>query len=419
MYTWGMNVSKFYVLSCLLSVLFLLPSCGKEEKKGGNGGAFVPSSGSGSDPEGKRETRENRVIQGVVLENLPGKEGEFFRNEKKQQEAKWAKQGWFQPVSLDLGEISIGKVAHGVFKFRNPTGKDQVIQQVSSSCVCQKLVLNLNGKLIPIRKENFQAISIPANAEGSLTIDVAVTDVSKKLGEVMIRLSDPDVPVVRLRIQTVGVDEFQVSHDGKAERSYWLGTMTVHQSQKLRFDVRSRDKKAFLLKMPGELPKGLNVQIHQDPKDPAHWTIEGMVGPGLPTGPFSKTIEFPTDRGASVTIGVDAMVAPKFVVEPGYLPLVMIPKKKGKSATITVRSLDPKDSFQIERAAIEDLKLRRRALSSKGFQLKTEVRKPGNEVILTLVVPAGLEPGPLEGGVKIYFKNGEGVRLVRFVGFVR
>ncbi len=411
-----MLFSEFHDSTILLFVLLLLPSCGKEENHGNEGGQAQHTRSS---PAASGGQRENRVIEGVVLENLPGREGEFFRNEKKQQEAKWAKQGWFQPVSLDLGEMAIGKTAHGTFKFRNPTGKPQVIQQVSSSCVCQKLVLNVNGKLIPIRKERFKPIPVPAGAEGSLTIDVAVTDVSKKLGEVMIRLSDPDVPVVRLRIQTVGVDEFKVSHDGKAERSYWLGTMTVHQSRKLRFEVHSRDKKAFVLKMPEDLPKGLKLSLHQDAADPSHWTIEGVVGPGLPTGPFSKTVEFPSDRGASVTVGVDAMVAPKFVVEPGYLPLVMIPQKKGKTARVTIRSLDSQDSFEIEKFAIKNLKLRRKPLDSKGFELKKTVRKPGHEVVLTLSVPAGLERGPLEGGIQIYFKNGDGVRLVRFVGFVR
>jgi hypothetical protein len=130
-------------------------------------------------------------------------------------------------------------------------------------------------------------------------------------------------------------------------------------------------------------------------------------------------VEFPSDRGASVTVGVDAMVAPKFVVEPGYLPLVMIPQKKGKTARVTIRSLDSQDSFEIEKFAIKNLKLRRKPLDSKGFELKKTVRKPGHEVVLTLSVPAGLERGPLEGGIQIYFKNGDGVRLVRFVGFVR
>lgn len=412
-YTRAMIVPRSYLLSFLFSILLLLSSCGKGQRKTEDSG---PSKVVPTSPEGQGE---NRVIEGVVLENLPGREGEFFRNEKKKQEAKWAKQGWFQPVSLDLGETSIGKTAHGTFKFRNPTGKAQSIQQVSSSCVCQKLILNVNGKLIPIRKEKFKPIPIPPDAEGSLTIDVAVTDVSKKIGEVLIRLSDPDVPVVRLRIQTVGVDEFEVSHDGKAERSYWLGTLTVHQSRPLRFDVRSRDRKPFQMKMPDELPKGLSLKLRQDAKDKAHWIIEGTVGPGLPTGPFSKTVEFETDRGARVTVGVDAMVAPKFVVEPGYLPLVMIPKKKGKSAKVTIRSLDAQDSFEIEKVSLENLKLRRKALDPKGFELKTEVRKPGHEVILTLSVPADLEPGPLEGGIKIYFKHGDGVRLIRFVGFVR
>ena len=414
-----MTVSAMRMSLGFLVLLSVLPSCGKEEKGGGvSTRANGPSSPAGNQSEPKGQP-ENRVIEGVVLEDLPGKAGEYFRNEKKQQEARWAKQGWFQPASLDLGEVSIGKVAHGVFKFRNPTGKPQTIQQVSSSCVCQKLVLNVNGKLIPIPKKQFKPIPIPADAEGSLTIDVAVNDVSKKLGEVLIRLSDPDVPVVRLKVQTVGVDEFQVSHDGKAERSIWLGTMTVRQSKQVAFDVRSRDKQAFVLKMPEELPKGLKVQIHQDPKEPSHWRIEGTVGPGLSPGPYSKTLEFPTDRGASVTVGVDAMVSPRFVVEPGYLPLVMIPKKKGKTAKVTIRSLDPQDRFEIEKVAIENLKLRRRPLASKGFQVKTDIQKPGQKVVLTLTVPPGLQPGPLEGGIKIYFKNGQGVRLVRFVGFVR
>ena len=424
----------------LLACALLMSVACQEHEGDGESARLGSKTGSGSMPAGFRPMRtgksknykesprrEPKVRTGEDLTKLEGEAGDFFRNRVKEAEVRRKTQRWLQPADLDLGERRAGVVAKGSFKLENPTDKAVMIKGFISSCLCQQLILHLNGKEYELKKSGFEPIELPAGAKGVLEVHIEAREGQRTTSVTMLTTDEKDGNIfadgnILVYARVKGVKDFLLTVDGRIQTSVYLGTLTRNSTKSFELTARARDKKAFKIVAHRDLPPKMKIHFEVDPDDPSVWHIRGTLGPDLDPGNHEGgLVILETDRGAGLEFSVTALVLDPIEIEPrGLISLGHVPKKKGVSVELTIRINEPGANFGIERIEARNWLLVPTKLSPKLFGIATRMAEDGRSGTITLTIPPGLERGKLSGNLIISFKQKDlPARVIRFTGIVR
>lgn len=362
-----------------------------------------------------------RTIRGVELDQLSGAAGEWARQEAAAREHKRRNQGWLQPVELDLGERPAGAKVIGTFNFRNPTSTRQTVKGISSSCGCQKVVLQIGETRHEIPKSGMEPLVVEPGAEGKLEAHIEIPDRDGTVfTEVRIETTDPDVPSVRVGVKVVPVREFIVESGGSPQRSIDFGIMSYTSQRDYEFIVKSRDKKPFTIEEHTVLPEGMHLTYAPVDSQKTVWKIAGHIGPRLKVRGFNGIVQFETDRKQGFDIAVYALVIPPIRVEPATaLMFGIVSAKKGKTKPLALTAVDKSEKFRIERVETFDLPPKFLP-GGDDPAIEIEAGQDSGWTTVRVSLPPGAKRGYFNFGLRIHFDRKDlEPREVRVIGHVR
>jgi hypothetical protein len=366
-----------------------------------------------------------RTLVGVELDKLPGPAGDWARGQKVEREAKRQNQGWIQPVDISLGERRVGARVTGEFQFKNPTGKDQTVSNISSSCDCQAVFLTIGDKRHAIPKAGHEPIPVPKGATGKLEAVIVVPDgLGRRFTEVRVQTSDPENLEIRVGLSVILVKDLILERKNQAGQleqndTFDFGFITPRTARPFEFFVRSRDGLPFEIRRHGPLPEGLKLEFAPDKvegkPERSAWKVTGQLGPGLREQAAGGTVTFDTDRETGFAIKAFGLVMPAVRIDPPLVSLGHVQASLGGECALQLTAVDPADDCSVARVELFEVDPKEPALTA-SFTNATS----GRSARVVVQAPAGLRPGRIDGNLRIVFRQPDlPERVVKIMGFVR
>jgi hypothetical protein len=414
-----------------------LSGCGGEQGGGAGAGQGAQSGrlGGGTSPQsggpgqiGHIEAKpghQNPVIVGEDLENLPGEAGEIFRKRREQRAQARKNNPWIQPVDIDLGKHRLGEEVKAVFEFQNPREQQHLIRSIQSSCSCQKLVLEMDGKRRQLPKALSAPIPIPPGAKGKIEAYIEIEVLGVRFTNVQLRIDDPELPFIDLQVQTQGVMDFIVQNAGKQVEDVFLGSWGMKEAKSFELEVAALDGKAFEITRVVDLPEGFHVRYKALGEDRMRWRVFGEAGPGLAEGSFKQQIRLETQGGKQVQFGLSGIVRAPFKLTPSFLSFGQVERGKSHRQSVQIESLEAGFSVEVARLEWVELTLRERGkkprkLPHSAMQLELSNEPGFAKASIDIELPASTPAGAIKGTFRVHFKNTKvPPRIVSFNAFVR
>lgn len=339
---------------------------------------------------------------------------------------------WFQSTDLDFGSHHSQDTVIGRFRFSNPLTKEVEWRGLQGSCQCSTAVITVgearyrytkkpNTGLFKIvmqgdqeREESIDVIKIPAGANGEVEVHMELGgQAGLKSATLDIHLTDPQLPMVKLKWQATGAQVFLVSPpDVNLNQMVWNErrdfTVTVQSPLQPDFNITGYDQttaKDFSVAYDKTLSaEGL-----------ATWTIRGTYQPSSADAVGGGTLKFYTDVPGQqfVTVRVNAAVLGPLEIKPGtFLPLGRVKKGARRVEKIT---FEPNDATDIKATSV---KIENLTIESKYVTATTS--KDGNKLVVELVIAEDTPTGLLRGDLVVELDHpAVPSRKILFNGFVR
>jgi len=338
---------------------------------------------------------------------------------------------WFPVVEQDLGTYLNHEEAKGSFKFKNPSDKAVEWKYVQGSCTCSRAVIKVADRTYEMNpkpenalyriakradgsaeKERVQLIQVNAGEEGEVEVHMEMNGVSgSKQSSLDIHMTDPDLPLVKLKFQATGAQMFTVT-----PTEFNLNTMTWNETRDFTVTVTSPIQSDFNITRMDELPKDFHAKYEKMMKDGvATWTVSGTYGPLSSESGGGGVLKFYTDMkdNASFTVRVIAFVKGPLEVKPGgFVTLGMVRRGAKKTEKIT---FEPNDGTNLEAKSI-----RFEQLSVPPQFVSATPTKDGNKLIVEIEIAADVPTGLLRGDMVVELNHPSmKEKRIMFNGFVR
>lgn len=351
-----------------------------------------------------------------------GKLHDFDEDPERAKRERAVIQKWITPPSIDLKKQRVGELVSAEFKLHNPTSKDHVIENISSSCKCQSLRFTVGEKVYECGTGRREAIPVPAGARGTVLVKVRVPDEKKRIvNEIRIETSDPTLRALRFGVFVRPYREFTIKTGGVVKRAIDYGELAESDVRKFEFRVRAHDDLPFEIKRHDKLPWATKLSFAPLQGDKREWKIEGQIGPQLQRTGLSALVNFVTDRDEGFSIHVYAKIRPTVRLDPG--PALIFGRHDGKSPVTRTLKLTPSDSKRslgVARVEILDPPPQTRQPSGEAKFKITNAKKPGEMSTVELTIPPQPQKGNYVLRMLVHFE-GKGVDPIeiRAFGLVR
>ncbi|PIE23005.1 MAG: hypothetical protein CSA62_09740 [Planctomycetota bacterium] len=366
----------------------------------------------------------NPTIVGEDLTELPGEVGAFFRKRAEKERQARINNPWVQPVHRDLGKHRLGKVVKGVFEFKNPRDVDHHFLSINSSCSCQKVVLELNGKRRDLPKGFSQRTLIPKGAKGKIEMHIEVQRIGLRNTSVTLRLDDPDLPFLVLQATTRGVMDFIVEHEGRQISDLFLGQFMMKESRPFDVRVTAQDGKPFQIAKVLELPEGFEAKFEALDDKGLAWRVYGQVGPQLAEGSFQQSIRLASKDERQIEFQLTGIVSAPYKITPTVLNFGALRPGEGGQQSVEVLSLQKGFSVEVASADwVEGLHRTRsgqKPLDTKMLGLEVKERGAEGKAEILVTLPKDAPKGQIKARFLLRFKNPKlPPRMLQILAIVR
>ncbi len=348
-----------------------------------------------------------------------------------QQPGKMPGNSWFPVADIDLGTYFGEGEASGTFQWKNPTDQAVEWRNLQGSCQCVRATIHVADRLYEFRpkqqsplvrvtkdangkdqEEPVTQVAVGPGESGDLTVHLDMHGITgPKMATLDIHLTDPTLPMVKLKWNATGAQLFAIS-----PAEVQLNKMTWNETREFSVAVVSPVNRDFEITSMDTAPKAFDVSWEKSMNgDLATWTIKGKYGPVGEDTAGGGVLKFHTNvnGGATFSVRVMAFVQGPLEVKPGgFLTLGMVRQGSTLQKEIV---FEPNDGSSLELTGFHFEKLR-----GAENSLKVTSTKDGNKLVIHFEVLDNAPTGLLKGDLVVELNHPlVKEKRIMFNGYVR